>query len=89
MPKTIDILIRATTVIVVLSMAVTVITHATSSFFQRQGRHLRDGIAVLLRQLGVSDAQVAQTIVTRSLEHPLIASAEGKPRKHNSSRGVL
>jgi hypothetical protein len=78
MLKTVDILIGAVTVILLFSMAVTVITRVITSLFQRQGRHLRDGLAVLLRQLAVSDEKVAQTIAIKILEHPLIASAEGK-----------
>ena len=78
MLKTIDILIGATTVLLLFSMAVTVITQVLTNLFQRQGRHLRDGLAVLLQQLGISDEKIAQTIATGVLTHPLIASANGK-----------
>ncbi|HMJ24142.1 MAG TPA: hypothetical protein VK513_19645, partial [Terriglobales bacterium] len=64
MLKTIDILIGATTVLLLFSMAVTVITQVITNLFQRQGRHLRDGLAVLLQQLGISDEKIAQTIAT-------------------------
>ena len=52
MLKTLDILIGATTVILLFSMAVTVITQALTTFFQRRGRH-RSGLANLLQQLGI------------------------------------
>ncbi len=73
MPKTLDILIGATTVILVFSMAVTVVTQAMSSFFGRRGKHLRAGLSDLLLQLGIDDRKTADEIATGVLSHPLIA----------------
>jgi hypothetical protein len=78
MLKTLDILIGATTVLLLFSMAVTVITQAITGFLQRKGRHLRDGLGDLLRQLGISEEEVAQKISESVLKHPLIASAGGQ-----------
>ena len=78
MLKTLDVLIGATTVLLLFSMAVTVITQAITGFLQRKGRHLRDGLADLLRQLGISSEEVAQKISESVLKHPLIASAGGQ-----------
>lgn len=73
--KTLDILIGATTVILVFSMAVTVITQAITSFFGRRGKHLMAGLADLLMQLGIDSRERAETISTCVLSHPLIAGA--------------
>jgi len=77
MLKTLDILIGAVTVLLIFSLAVTVITQAVTAFLNRKGRHLRDGITNLLRQLGVSDAAIAKTIAEKILKHPMI-SVDGK-----------
>ena len=73
--KTLDILIGATTVILVFSMAVTVVTQAISSFFGRRGRHLMVGLADLLMQLGIDSRKCAEEISTCVLSHPFIAGA--------------
>jgi hypothetical protein len=73
--KTLDILIGATTVILVFSMAVTVVTQAISSFFGRRGKHLMAGLADLLMQLGIDTRKSAEDIATCVLSHPLIAGA--------------
>jgi hypothetical protein len=72
MLKTLDVLIGATTVLLLFSMAVTVITQAITTIGRRPGRHLRDGLADLLEQLGISPGKSAQTIATSLLKHPLI-----------------
>ena len=71
--KTLDILIGATTVILIFSMAVTVITQAITSFFGRRGKHLMAGLADLLMQLGIDSRDAAEKISTGVLSHPLIA----------------
>lgn len=73
--KTLDILIGATTVILIFSMAVTVITQAITSFFGRRGKHLMAGLADLLMQLGIDSREAAEKISTGVLSHPLIAGA--------------
>jgi hypothetical protein len=74
--KTLDILIGATTVILVFSMAVTVITQAITSFFGRRGKHLLAGLSDLLQQLGIDDRACAEEISGAVLSHPLIAGAQ-------------
>ncbi len=78
MLKTLDILIGATTVLLLFSMAVTVVTQAVTSFFDKRGKHLLAGLAGLLQQLGISSRQTAEQIAEALLKHPAIAAAEGK-----------
>jgi len=73
--KTLDILIGATTVILIFSMAVTVITQAITAFFGRRGKHLLAGLSDLLQQLGIDDRACAEEISGAVLSHPLIAGA--------------
>jgi hypothetical protein len=77
MLKTLDILIGATTVVLLFSMAVTVITQALTTFFQRRGRHLKAGLANLLQQLGISARPIAEDIADHVLRHPMIADGKG------------
>ena len=77
MLKTLDVLIGATTIILLFSMAVTVITQALTTFFQRRGRHLKAGLADLLQQLGISTRACAQDIADHLLRHPMIADGKG------------
>jgi hypothetical protein len=76
MLKTLDILIGTTTVVLVFSMAVTVITGAITSMVGRRGRHLKAGLADLLQQLGIPEREVSETIARAVLTHPLLS--EGK-----------
>jgi len=78
MLKSLDVLIGATTVLLIVSMAVTVITQAFTSLMGRRGKHLKDGLSDLLQQLGVSDRNHAQNISDQILRHPLVAEAGGK-----------
>lgn len=78
MLKTLDILIGATTVVLVFSMAVTVITQAITAYFGRKGKHLRSGLAELLGQLGIEDPFYANKIATAVLTHPMVSAANGK-----------
>ena len=73
--KTLDILIGATTVILVFSMAVTVVTQAITAFFGRRGKHLLAGLSDLLQQLGIDDRACAEEVSAAVLSHPLIAGA--------------
>jgi hypothetical protein len=73
MLKTLDVLIGATTVLLLFSLAVTVITQALTSLGGRRGRYLRNGLAGLLQQLGVPAGDVARHIADTILRHPLIA----------------
>ena len=76
MLKTLDILIGTTTVVLIFSMAVTVITGAITTMVGRRGRHLKAGLADLLQQLGIPERQVSETIAHAVLTHPLLS--EGK-----------
>jgi hypothetical protein len=78
MLKTLDLLIGATTVLLLFSMAVTVITQAITSIGGRRGRHLRAGLADLLQQLGIPTAEYAKQIATRLLLHPMIREGTSK-----------
>jgi len=78
MLKTLDILIGATTVLLLFSMAVTVITQAVTSFFNKRGKHLLAGVAGLLQHLGVSTRDVAEKIAKALLTHPTLSTVEGK-----------
>jgi hypothetical protein len=78
MLKTLDILIGATTVLLVFSMAVTVITQAVTGYFGRRGKHLMAGLSDLILQLGIDSRPVADKIARAVLTHPLIASTNGK-----------
>ena len=73
-----DVLIGATTVLLLFSMAVTVITQAVTSLGGRRGRHLRAGLAGLLQQLGIPAGDVAKHIADSVLRHPLIADGKGR-----------
>ncbi len=77
MLKTLDVLIGATTVLLLFSMAVTVITQAVSSFLGRRGKHLMSGLADLIQQLGIPQRDVSETIAKAVLTHPLIADGKG------------
>ena len=78
MLKTLDVLIGATTVVLLFSLAVTVITQALTSLGGRRGRYLRSGLAALLEQFGVPAGDAAKHIADTVLRHPLIA--DGKKR---------
>jgi len=72
--KTLDILIGLSTVMLLFSMAVTVVTQFINQIVNNQGRFLRNGLAGLLRQLdpGLTE-KLATNISTALLKHPLIA----------------
>jgi hypothetical protein len=78
MLKTLDVLIGATTVLLLFSMAVTVITQALTSVGGRRGRHLRSGLTDLLQQLGIRSEDIAKHIADTLLRHPLIADGKGR-----------
>lgn len=78
MLKTLDLLIGATTVLLLFSMAVTVITQAISNLAGRRGRHLRAGLADLLQQLGIPTAECATKIADSILKHPMIRDGKNK-----------
>jgi len=77
--KTLDILIGLSTVMLLFSMAVTVVTQFINQIVNNQGRFLRNGLAGLLRQLdpGLTE-KLATKISTALLKHPLIADTHGR-----------
>ena len=77
MPKSIDLLIGLTVVMLVASMAVTVMTGYVNHLSNLRGRSLRQGIADLLRLI---DPELAhpETIAEALLTHPLIRDAENR-----------
>jgi hypothetical protein len=68
MLKTLDVLIGATTVLLLFSLAVTVITQALTSLAGRRGRHLRAGLTHLLQQLGMLLLDLASGTGAQKLE---------------------
>ena len=73
MLKTLDILIGATTVVLMFALALTVLTQAITSLLERKGQHLRSGLASLLQQLGIEQRPIAERIAGAVLEHPLLS----------------
>jgi hypothetical protein len=78
MLKTLDLLIGATTVLLLFSMAVTVITQVITGIGGRRGRHLRAGLTSLLQQLGIPTDTLAKEIATAVLKHPMIRDGKSK-----------
>jgi hypothetical protein len=78
MLKTLDVLIGVTTVLLLFSMGVTVITQMLTNLGGRRGRHLRNGLADLLQQLGIPTRDCAKEIAQTLLKHPLIAEGKWK-----------
>jgi hypothetical protein len=76
--KTLDVVIGLTVVLLIFSMAVTVITQALTSLAGRRGRHLKAGLADLLEQLGISSREASEKIAESLLRHPMIAEGRRK-----------
>ncbi len=74
MLKSIDILLGLSVVMLVTSMAVTVLTQFWTTLWNTRGLHLRDGLAELLRHIdpAFSD-EMARRVMNALLSHPLIA----------------
>ncbi len=77
MLKTLDILIGGVVVLLLFSMAVTVITQVANALLARKGKYLKTGIANLLQQLGISDRDIAEEISEKVLQYPMIANSKG------------
>jgi len=79
MLKTLDILIGVATVMLLFSMAVTIVTQFVTNLMQSRGKNLLEGLAGLLRQIDPSiGREVAEKIAKTLLKHPLVAEANGK-----------
>jgi hypothetical protein len=75
--KSIDILIGLAVIMLVVSMAVTLITQAITNLLQSRGRHLLRGITDLLEQLHPGMTQeLASCIAGMVLKHPLIRGSQ-------------
>lgn len=79
MLKTLDIVIGVATVMLVFSMAVTIVTQFVANLMQSRGKNLLEGLAGLLKQIDPNiAAKAAKTIAATLLKHPLVAEANGK-----------
>lgn len=78
MLKSIDVLIGLTVVMLLLSMAVTVITQFGTGLVNSRGRHLKRGLADLLRQLDPELKEHAESIAHSVLTHPLVSSSSSR-----------
>lgn len=76
MLKTIDILLGVSVVMLVVSMAVTVLTQFVLGILQSRGRNLMLGLANLLQQIDPElPREVVEKIATAVLSHPMTAAA--------------
>ena len=79
MLKTLDILIGVATVMLLFSMAVTIVTQFVAKLMQSRGKNLLEGLAGLLKQIDPNiGKEVAGKIAETLLKHPLVAEANGK-----------
>ena len=78
MLKSIDILIGFSVVMLMVSMAVTVLTQVYISLSGQRGKHLLVGLTSLLEQLLSPSDKRAGQIAEFVLKHPLIADPNGK-----------
>jgi hypothetical protein len=79
MPKTLDLLIGLSLVMLIVSMAVTVITQFAVALVNSRGRNLLKGLAGLLRQIDPAmSPEISKEIVTKVLTHPLICQNGGR-----------
>jgi hypothetical protein len=79
MLKTLDILIGVATVMLLFSMAVTIVTQFVANLMQSRGKNLLEGLAGLLKQIDPNiGKEVADKIAETLLKHPLVAEANGK-----------
>jgi len=80
MLKTIDVLLGLSVVMLIASMAVTVLTQFVTNLLNSRGRHLARGLGDLLQQI---DPQLERTVADRIslavLTHPLINHVQGLP----------
>ena len=79
MLKTLDILIGVATVMLLFSMAVTIVTQFVAKLMQSRGKNLLEGLTGLLKQIDPNiGKEVAGKIAETLLKHPLVAEANGK-----------
>ncbi|QJD30495.1 hypothetical protein [Methylococcus geothermalis] len=74
MLKTIDILLGITVVMLIASMAVTVLTQLITDLANTRGKHLARGLGDLLRQIDPSlSSEMAEQVSRAVLTHPMIS----------------
>jgi hypothetical protein len=79
MLKTIDILLGVSVVMLIVSMAVTVLTQFVVGVAQSRGRNLKRGLADLLQQIDPTlGRQIVENVSAAVLTHPLISSNRGR-----------
>src|SRR5215470_5957711 len=79
MLKTVDVLIGVSAVMLITSMAVTVITGFVVQLRNDRGRHLLKGLIDLLQHLDPTlPQQIAHEIITKVLTNPLISQSGGR-----------
>jgi len=79
MPKTFDLLLGIATVMLLLSLAVTAITHYLVGLANLRGRHLRAGLASLLERLDARIGPRHATALARTmLTDPLVSETAGR-----------
>ncbi|HKN59913.1 MAG TPA: hypothetical protein VJW93_01960 [Candidatus Acidoferrales bacterium] len=78
MPKSLDVLIGLSVIMLVVSMTVTMLTQATTSLLNSDGNRLRDGLRNLLVQIDPKLSGIAEDLTTAILTHPLIADSRGR-----------
>jgi hypothetical protein len=72
MPKTLDVLIGVSLIMLLVSMTVTIFTQFFTTLFNTRGRSLKKGIASLLTQIDPALQNCADEIAGAILSHPLI-----------------
>ncbi|MGO9261434.1 MAG: hypothetical protein ACLQU1_34795 [Bryobacteraceae bacterium] len=79
MPKTLDLLLGIATVMLLLSLVVTALTHYMVSLCNLRGRHLRAGLVPLLARLDPRiGSRNAVPLATAILKDPLICESAGR-----------
>jgi hypothetical protein len=78
MPRSLDVLIGLSVIMLVVSMTVTLLTQAITSFLNSDGNRLRDGLRNLLLQVDPKLSGIAEDLTTAILTHPLIADSRGR-----------
>lgn len=73
MPKTLDVLIGVSLIMLVVSMTVTIFTQFFTTLFNTRGRGLKKGIEILVTQVDPNLKESASEIAGAILTHPLIA----------------
>jgi hypothetical protein len=78
MPKSLDVLIGLSVIMLVVSMTVTMLTQAVTSLFNSDGNRLSDGLCSLLVQVDPKLSGIAEDLTVAILTHPLIADSRGR-----------